>query len=454
MKNGKNTILGGAASLGIGAFVAKLLGALYRVPLTNLIGGFGLGLYQTVFPVYALLLDFSGAGVPSALSKLISSHEGEDKEKNAYSLLAGGCRILSAFGAVLSVVMFVFAKPIAAYQGNPDAYLGYVFLSPAILAVSLISCLRGYFQGFMKMAPTALSQVTEQGIKLIFGLLFAYFLLPDIPKAVAGATFAITLSEFVALLQLYITYLRRKKRLSLEYTFDNSEFKSVAKIILKTTLPITLVGITIPLSQVIDSFLVVNILGTYRSDSTVLYGLLSGVAATVVNLPVSVCYGISAVTVPAVSSAKGESEKIKNVSKALSLTLAVSLPCAVFIAYRSPFIVNLLFGGLPNEEKSVAIKLLTILSPSVVLLSLVQTGNAVLIGTGKLYLPVLSSVTGVAIKTVLNFILLKIPNINIYGGAIAVIACYFFTCLINLIMIFKSKVKNESKRACDREPAG
>ncbi len=452
MKNNVKSITRGAVSLGIGAFISKILGAIYRIPLTNILGGLGLGLYQMVFPVYALLLDFSGAGVPSALSRIIAEN-GEDKEKRAYEYLSSSIRLLSILGAIGALLMFVLAKPLATMQGNPDAYLGYVFLSPAVFAVSLISCFRGYFQGLLNMSPTAISQVVEQIIKLLFGLILARLFLPDIPKAVAGATFAISVSEFIALAVMFFTYKRRKNVNSFNLTFDRFEHRARVKRILKTTVPITLVGILIPFSQVIDSFLIVNIIGAYRADATSLYGLLGGVAMTVVNLPVSICYGVATVAIPTVSAAKTEAEKNKSTFKTLLLTLAVAIPCAIFCFFFAPFIVNLLFRSLSQAEKTVAVNLLKTASPCVALLSLLQTSNGALIGKGKLYFPVLSLLIGIIVKTALNLILLKIPSINIYGGAIALNACYFTSCLINLIMIFNVKVRNGSSRACRREYA-
>lgn len=443
-------LLRGALWLGIGTFISKLLGAFYRVPLTNVLGGLGLGLYQMVFPVYALLLDFSGAGIPSALSKIIASNH-QEKEKNAFDYLSSGVRLLFLFGVIGSLLMFFLAKPIATLQGNPDAYLGYVFLSPAVFAVCLISCLRGYFQGQMQMSPTAISQIIEQIIKLTFGLLLAKRFMPNVPKAVAGATFAVAISEFVALIYLFIVYKRQKKLKSFNFSFDKKGHKERAKRILKVTVPVTLVGIMIPLSQVVDSFLIVNIINLYRKDATVLYGLLGGVAVTIINLPVSVCYGISAVAIPMVSSSKTQSEKTKSTLKSIFLTFAVALPCALFCFFFAPFTVNLLFRSLPSWQKTVAINLLKIISPSVITLSLLQTTNAVLIAKGKLYTPVLSTLAGVIIKTALNVGLLSVPKLNVYGGAIALNACYFASCLINLILIFKERAKNGNSRAYRRQ---
>ena len=454
MKGTKNTIVRGALALAAGTFIAKILGAVYRIPLTNLLGSEGLGLYQTVFPIYCVLLDFAGAGVPAALSKIISSYKGEDKEKYASNILKSSLILLSALGFIGSFLMFISARPLARLQGNENAYLGYVFLAPAVFFVALLSCFRGYFQAKMNMIPTAASQIAEQAVKLAAGLFFAYIFLPDLPLAVGGATLAVSISELAALSGLYITYRIKTRKEKSTYAYDRSLFRAQALTVIKITVPITLVGIAIPLSQVIDSFLIVNLLSVYRPDATSLYGLFSGAATTVINLPVALCYGIAVVAIPAIAGAKNRENRDKNAVKTLLMTLTVAAPLALAVAAAAPFAVNLLFRRLSPTEKEITVNLLRIMSVNVVFLSFLQTENAVLIGKDKPYLPVLSLGIGIAVKTALMFILLPINRINIYGSAIASIACYFTACLVNLILITGLRVKNANKRACDREYAG
>ena len=450
----KNAILKGALALAAGTFIAKILGALYRIPLTNLLGGEGLGLYQTVFPVYCVLLDFAGAGVPSALSKIISSYTGEEKEKYASDILKSSLILFAAIGFTGTLSMFFFSRPLAVLQGNADAWLGYVFLSPAVVLVALLSCYRGYFQAKMNMAPTAVSQIAEQAVKLAAGLFFAYVFMPNVPLAVGGATLAVSISELAALLYLLITFRVKRASGAEFYPYDRALFRSQASTVIKFTVPVTLVGIAIPFSQVIDSFIVVNLLKAYRSDATTLYGLFSGAANTVINLPVALCYGIAAVAIPAVAGAKNRESGDRNAVKTLLMTLAVSLPFALIVAATSKPAVNVLFGSLPQSEKDVTVNLLRIMSVNVVFLSFLQTENAVLIGKNKPYFPVLSLGIGIAVKTALQIALLPIGRINIYGSAIASIACYFTAGLINLFLITGTRIKNADKRADNRECAG
>lgn len=439
----KNTIIKGATYLGASTFLAKLLGAIYRVPLTNLLGSYGLGIYQMVFPLYSLLLDFSGAGLPSALSRLIS--KSKDKHAIANQYLNVALRLFFVFGFIASGVMACFSGVIAKLQGDVNARLGYLYLSPAILLVAFISCFRGYFQGFMDMKPTAISQIIEQVVKLVVGVILVSIFLPNIERAVAGATLAITISEAVALLFLFIKYKKTNGKIRVAFKYEKDRLYKDIKTIIKTTVPITLVGIMIPFSQVIDSFLTINILGKYLENATSLYGLLSGVVMTVINLPVSICYGLAMVAIPSLSGSKSQTETNKKGAKIIFLTIAFSLPALIFLVIFAPFTISILYRGLNQVEKGIAVKLLRLTSPCVLLLSLVQATNAILIGRGRLYTPVLTLSFGVLVKTILNLLLLNNVNMNIYGGAIAIIACYFFVCLINLIVLRVKDKKNENK---------
>lgn len=454
MKNKK--LFGGAAILGAGAFVAKILGAVYRVPLTNILGGEGLGLYQMVFPVYCLLLDFSGAGVPSALSKLIAER-GEDKKEFSHRILKSSIKLFSLIGLIGSVLIAALGLPVATLQGNSSAVWGYVFLSPSVFLVSVISCYRGFFQGDINMKPTAFSQITEQGIKLLAGLLIVSALSYNIPLAVGGATFAVTLSELAALIFLFVVYKIKTKKEMLNdkenkfLHYDKSFFKSDCKSIVKLAVPVALTGTAIPFSQVVDSFIIINVLGTYLPNATSLFGLYSGAATTLINLPVSLLYGISAVTVPFVAAEKDVKNGKKSVWSALLLTFFSAIVFAAMEFFFAERAVGFLFRSLSSEEQKITSDLVKLSAVNIILLSLIQTQNAALIGKGKAYAPVITMYSAIAIKTLLLVLLSFDKNLNIYAAAISTIACYFVACLLNFIILFSTKGRYAVKKSLYRQ---
>ncbi|MBE7089585.1 MAG: polysaccharide biosynthesis protein [Clostridiales bacterium] len=442
MEDSQKSLKKGALILGVSAIISKILGAVYRIPLVRIIGGDGVGIYQLVFPVYALLLEFSGCAFPTAISKLIAEIKGDDVEEKSFALFKSALSLCLILGGIATIVMIALARPLAILQGDERAYIAYLFLAPSIFLVSLLSCYRGYFQGKMNMKPTAFSQVIEQSVKLAFGLFFASIFMPNVPLSAGGATLAVTISEGIALIYVYVKFKRGVKMPS-SLPLKNQN-KDGIKTLIKFALPITFTGLILPLSQFIDSFLIVNIIGSYRGDATALFGLLTGTAMTVINLPVAVCYGISTSAIPSVSREKGANRK-KNVNGSMALTLIVSLISAVAVYLFAPLIVKILFGNLPSEQLSLTVSLIKTLAPSIVFLALTQTSNGCLIGIGKTYIPMIGLIVGVVVKTLLNLMLLKNPTLNVFGGAIALNACYFVACLINFISLVISGVSDERK---------
>jgi len=444
----KNKFIGGAICIAMGTVIVKLIGAIYRIPLVNLIGAKGLGLYQMIFPVYALLIDFSGASMPSALSKIISSVSDGERKAYAKAYLKVSLRHLKKVGLVGSLLLVITAYPVSLLQGNTDAFLGYLTLAPSVFLVSIISCYRGYFQGLMIMKHTAVSQIIESLFKLAFGLVIAYLLMPNVRLAVAGATLSVTLSEVIALIYLLIKYKRQTKNdIAVEIKTD----KGMIKGLIKTALPITLTGVMIPFSHFLESFIVLNALPFTQEISTALYGVLSGVVHTVLSLPVGLTYGVAVASIPTVSSLKTLEEKRRGISDGVLLTAGLGVVFSVFVYIFAPQIVNILFSKLSLEQIEISVRLLRLTSPTVLLLSLVQTTNAQLVATDKFYLPLFSLGTGIAVKIILSLILIPSPKINIYGGGISLIACYFVAVMINFIILIKKGTQDASKTISGRK---
>ena len=420
----KNTLI-----ISIGNFLAKIIGAFYRIPLTNFLGGVGIGLYQMVFPVYALLLDFSMA-VPTALSKNLVQI---DDEKTKQKYLSSSFRLLFFVGLFGTHFLALFSKQISTQQGDKNAYIGYIFLAPSVLVVSLISCFRGFFQSEKNMYPTALSQIIEQVVKLIFGLILVNLFLGSIKIQVGVSTLAVTISEVITLIYLALFYKIKIKK-PLFTKIEKDERKILTKDLFKTVLPIILIGISFPLSHLIDSFLIVNLLKSYREDATLLYGLFSGSAHSIINMPVSVCYGVSVALIPIIAKNNGK-QRERGITNSILLTLLLAFPCFLGVFFFAPTIVNILFSRLDYFSKATLIGLLKTMSPTIILLSLTQTTNSILISINKPYRSLTNMLTAITIKIPLTVILLFNQNINIYAGVIASICAFLVATFLNLLYI-------------------
>ena len=435
--HGKWKFIKGAITIASGGFIAKLIGALYRIPLTNIIGGKGIGLYQLVYPVYCLLLTVSATGIPSPVAKLTA-----EQVKDGYSgkaVLKSAMKLFAIVGLFVALFMCVSAPALSKLQQSQSVIFGYYALAPSVFLVSAISVFRGYFQGKNRMFPTALSEITEQIVKVGLGLFFAYRFRSNIEKAVGYLLLAVTFSELVALALMWLIYITKNRDKTLK---DGG--RVAPKRIIKLALPVTLSALLLPLSSLVDSVLAVRLLGAYEQDAITLFGLYSGGAITVINLPVSVCYGIAASSVPAVAGAKDTKSVRKRWKFALWVTIAVALPMAVGLYLFASPVVKIIFKNLQAEQLAILISLVKTLSISALFLSCAQTLSACLTAQGKPQLSALSMLVAVTVKTVCYSVLLKNPKISVFALAIATNLCYFVAFSLNLLYNIRvSKGKKE-----------
>ncbi len=447
----KGSFLKGAVLIAAGGFLAKIIGALYRIPLTNLIGGHGIGLYQLVYPVYCLLLTVSATGIPSSIAKLTAEKLGRgESDKPLFSAALKLFLIIGFFGALL---MAALAPLLAAAQGSKEVLGGYFTLAPSVFLVSAISVLRGFFQGRNDMFPTAVSEVIEQAVKVAFGLFFAYIFREDIPKAVVFLLLSVSLSELVALLVMIALY-----RLSSARKETGKDGGRVAfKTILHTSIPVTLSALLIPFSSLVDSVVAVRLLGKYAADSVALFGLFAGGAVTVVNLPVSICYGIAAASIPALAAAKAKAEqesengaeKRPSVRKklffSLGITVLVSLPAAIGLYHFAEPVSRMIYRNLTGEELQTLVSLIKAFSISAFTLSCTQTLSACLTAQGKPQYAAISMAIAMTVKTAVYCFLLQKAEISVFGLAYATNIGYSVAFFLNFVYNLRVSKRKRSK---------
>ncbi len=437
-KSGKGAFLKGAAWIAVGGFLAKLIGALYRIPLTNVLGGHGMGLYQLVYPVYCLLLTLSATGIPSSIAKLTA--EKTSRGESDLPLLKKALTLFLMIGVAGSILMALTAPFLAKAQGSEEVLGGYYALAPSVLLVSAISVYRGWFQGKNKMLPAAASEVIEQLVKVAFGVFFAYRFQENVAKAVVFLLLSVSISELVALLFMRVLYRRERREEK-----GNEGGRVAFKHILRLSIPVAFSAILLPSSGLLDSVLVPRLLSAYAEDTVGLYGLFAGGAVTVINLPVSVCYGVAAASIPAVARAtakRGDSPR-KRIFFALLVTLAVSAPAAVGLYFFAEPVAKIVFRSLNGEELFTLVALIKAFSVSAVTLSLVQTLSACLTAQGKPQYAALSMLLAIVVKTLLYSAWLKNPEISVYGLAratnISSLVAFLLDLIYNLVVSKKCK---------------
>lgn len=435
MQNQRQSFLKGAVIISLGGFISKVLGAVYRIPLTNILGGTGMGIYQMVYPLYCILLTVSASGIPTGIARLVSSGKGYGVEKRAF-FLYGGIGIAGTF------LMYFLSSPLAALQGEQAVALCCKMLSPAVFFVSVLSVVRGYFQGLGNMYPTAVTEVCEQLVKVGLGVALSFAFRQNLEKAVASTLFAVTVSETLSTAGALFYYLGHRPVTPL--------FKVPyvpASSVLKYTIPLTLSAIAMPLSQLAESVVAVRLLRAFTPDATALYGIFSGCAVTIINLPVSVTYGLAASSVPQISplAEKGDFKAAKSKAyKALIITFLVSFPAALALYIFAPLAAKLIFGSLAEGERTLLIRLVRLMSFNSVTQSLVQTSSACIISLGK---PVLSTLTQWItsfLRVAVLAMLIRFFGLGIESAAWAANSAFFVATLLNLWYIIGTGVKNEN----------
>lgn len=420
----KESFMQAVMALMLSQVLIKLLGLVYKVYLTNKpgFGDAGNAICNSGYQIYALLLTLSSIGVPNAISKLVSERTALGDNKGAHRIFKIAFATFALIGLTGTLLLFFGAGYIAnVLLQIPEAELTLVALSPSIFFVAISSVVRGYFNGKSNMKATANSQTLEQLFKttltIILVAVIAVFTNSNTVIMAATANLATTFSTFLSFAYLYIFYKRKRRELwqdvNSSVVKSRESIKSIVKRILSVSIPISLSSMMSAINKNVDSFTVVRSLKTFMSESVakVQYGILSGKVDTLTSLPLSFNIAFATALVPALSAAlaKGDKETAnKRVSFSLFITMLIGLPCTVGMFIFAGPILNLIFPNANEGELILQISTLTI-----IFTVLAQTVNGALQGIGKVMVPATAFGIGVAIKFILNLILVPIPALGV-----------------------------------------
>jgi stage V sporulation protein B len=444
----RNNFLKGAAILGIAGVIVKILGAFYRIPLSNIIKTEGMGYYQTAYPLYVLLLTVSTSGFPVAIAKLVSEKRALGDYKGAFKVFKIAFMSLLIAGLITSLVVFINAKSIVKFLGNENAYYSLIALVPALFFVPIMSVFRGFFQGRQYMVPTALSQIAEQFFRVFIGIVLTLLLL-DRGTAIAagGASFGGSIGAVAGTAVMIVIYLKNRRSLKEEMnTATLHKEEPVTRIIrnlLVIAVPITIGAAIAPIMNTIDTFIVLKRLqsiGYTELEANSLYGQLTGLAQTLVNLPQVFSQALAVSLVPAISEANARKRfhDIRTITASgIRITLLIGLPCGFGLFILATPIINLLYYKNTLETIQSTGQILSVLSFGVIFLTLVQSLTAILQGLGRPFVSVKNLFVGAVIKVVLTYVLTGIGWINIKGAAISTVAAYLIASLLNLMSVRK-----------------
>lgn len=460
----------------------KLLGMVYRVVITNIkgFGDLGNGYLNAGFQIYTLLLAISSIGIPNAISKMTAERNAVGDYRGAHRIFKSAMLLFAGIGVFFSSLLYFGSGFIAnSIIRIPGTKYVLMCLAPSILFVCLSSVIRGYFVGMENMNATSSSQVLEQFFKCTLTVVIVYLLsrFPVILEFLlnvaeddaerramfmaSGAQIATTLSTIISFLYLWIFYARRKKRISEKITASdassvNQSLSGMFKSILMISIPISLGSVISAVNRIIDTATITRGIETaFRSaipaygntaaiinpslkqlslEATRLSGLL-GKSDTLINLPLSINIAFSTVLVPVIAGALARGDKktaSEKISYSLLISILIALPCAVgYIVLGKP-IYGLLY---PNAQ--LGYDLLQISSAAMIFTALNQTLSGSLQGVGKVFAPATGLLLGCIAKFVLNILLIRRPEINIYGAPISSIVCQIISFIYSFGVLSK-----------------
>ena len=441
----KKSFIQGAVILGVAGIIIKIMGAFFRIPLANLIGDKGMGYYQTAYPIYVLFLTLATAGIPIAISKMVSERVAIGQHHEAYRVFRVSFVLLFAIGICSSAILFFGAGQIVNAIGNPGAKYAMMAIAPALLFVPIMAAYRGYFQGMQNMKPTAASQVVEQFFRVAAGLSLAYILIREGTEfAAAGASFGATAGSVMGLITVMAIYYYNKKSLQelSRGSRTGERGREILMKILMIAIPVTIGAAIMPIMNTIDVGIVMRRLqetGWSEEAANGLYGQLTGMAGPLINFPQVLTQAIAMSLVPAIAAAYKQKDinfLNYNVRLGVRTAIIIGLPCALGLMTLSEPIMRMLY---PMQKASAvsAAPCLFIMAFGVIFLSTVQTLTGVLQGLGKPMIPVINLFIGAIIKVILTYTLTGVNSINVRGAAIGTVAAYIVASTLNIIAVKK-----------------
>lgn len=472
----KKSFIYNSAILIISAIIAKLIGAFFKIPLTNILGGNGMAYFSCAYSIFMPVYAISVTGLPIAVAKLVSEANAKNDYKKISEIKYTSLKLFLSAGLIFTIVVILISYPFCKFIANLTfAWPSVILIAPTILISCITSVYRGYYEGLHNMYPTAISQIVESITKIIFGLLFSYksfeFLIyhPEITKNLkdffkissseneiiysissAAAISGITLSSLFGMLFMVLRSKSDKSAIKIRKSDNKSLYKSLIKIALPvsagslitslTTLS-DLTTITHSIEKIVekspDFFAFLDI--SQNEIPGFIYGSFVGLSITVFNLVPSVVNMFGKSIFPAISEAKtlNNSDKIKlSIEKALLTSAFLAIPSGIGISFLSKEILTFLFKEKVYEIL-ISYKSLSILGIGVIFLSLSTTVFLMLQAIGRNDIPLKAMILGTIIKISGNIILIPIPEININGAAISTTISYIVILIVSISSLLK-----------------
>lgn len=444
--------------LAIASIVSRIIGLLYRSPLTAILGDLGNDYYSTAFEIYSLLLLISSMSLPLAVSKMVSARVAQGRVKDAYRVFKAALAFAVFSGLTAGLIVFFFADYFAAFLKTPFCVFALRVLAPTLFIVAILGVVRGFFQGLGTMMPSAVSQIVEQIINAIVSVVAAYYLFGYGAKigavlgdkteysaayGAAGGTLgtgAGALAGLLFVLFVYVVYKRvLKRKLRRDKGASRESYHAIFRVLILTVIPVLLSTTLYNLSAIVDQALfksVANFQGYTTAQIHTFWGVFGGKYRVLINVPISIASAVVSASVPAITASFGRKDMAsvqKKTGNAIHYSMVVAFPCAVGLGVLASPLMQLLF----HDSTPLAAHMLQVGVISVVFYSLSTLSNGILQGINRMRIPVINAAISLVLQAGLLVLLMYAANLNIFAVILANAFFALLMCLLNGYGIYR-----------------
>ena len=444
-KTGRNLVVQGSI-LALASIIVRLIGIVYRIPLTNIVGNEGMGYYGFAFEVYQILVILSTSAIPVAVSKLTAARVAKREYKNAQRIFRCSIIFAAVLSGTLALITFVGARQISSFMfgGITEVAPALRVLAPTVFVCAVMGVFRGYTQGLGNMAHTGLSQVVEQIFNAIVSVAAAAILISrGAAYGAAGGTMGTFMGAVSSLVFLYFVYSSNRKGLNRRMKKDPTkklmEDKEIYRLIGLTVIPLILTSTIYQISSLLDSALFSNILkaiGYQSSFISSLYGIYSSKYQLLINLPLGITSALSVAMMPGIAGAIALNRKDQvreQMDMVIRMTMLIAIPCAVGVAVMGGPIMQMLF----NDSTTLPGRMLIVGAVTIIFYALSTLTSTILQASNHMRVPVINAAISLGVHIVFTVVLLAFANLHIFALIYGNIVFSFCMCVLNLRSLSK-----------------
>ncbi len=461
-RNKESNFLVQGSILAIASIISRMIGLIYRIPLTAIIGDVGNDYYGAAMEVYSILLLISSYSLPLAVSKLVSTRVAQGQRKNAYRIFRGALIFALISGTIAGLIVYFGAGAITTLLKTPQSLFALQVLAPTLLVVAVLGVIRGFFQGLGTMMPSAVSQLIEQVVNAIVSIWAAYMLYGYGSRigavlgnsnhygesyGAAGGTIGTSVGALFALGFVFLVFMIYrpifKRQMRRDVTRRQEGYGEIFRILSLTIVPVLLSTTIYNISSIIDQGIFKNIAAFQKYEEvtySTMWGVFNGKYKTLVNVPIALASALAASSVPSISTAFASNnikEVRRKVNSAIRFVMVIAFPCAVGMAVLAGPIINLLYPSSSAEANKLAARLLQTGAISIIFYSLSTLSNAILQGINRMKKPVYNAVFALVAHILFLLILMLAFRLNIYAVVLANAFFSLIMCILNGLAIKK-----------------